>query len=273
MIKINKRFFIYIIIIVIATSSLSILYSFLFIIIHEIAHLLVARFFKYKGYTIEIDMSGARLRYKDMEDMSIKEDIIISLSGPIINIIMGSIFYLLNLYEEMSINYILGFFNLIPIIPLDGGRVLKNLLTKRYLYKKANIITIYISIVIGMFFLVISIILGIKFKFNISLILISILIIYCAYREKKRIVYVVMGDLMKKRERFFKKGYIESIVVSISYNKSLLSVLTLIDKSKYTLFYILDDTMNVIKIISEEEVLKGAKEYGDITIKEYINLS
>lgn len=78
---------------------------------------------------------------------------------------------------------------------------------------------------------------------------------------------------MKKRERFFKKGYIESIVVSISYNKSLLSVLTLIDKGKYTLFYILDDTMNVIKIISEEEVLKGAKEYGDITIKEYINLS
>ena len=28
-----------------------------------------------------------------------------------------------------------------------------------------------------------------------------------------------------------------------------------------------------VKVISEEEVLKGAKEYGDVTIKEYINLS
>ena len=118
-----------------------------------------------------------------------------------------------------------------------------------------------------------SIILGFRYKFNISLILVSILTIYCAFREKSRIVYVVMGDLMKKREKFLKKGYIESIALSISYNKSLLSVLTLIDKGKYTLFYILDDSMNLIKVISEEEVLKGVKKYGDITIKEYINLS
>ena len=178
MIKINKRFFIYIVIIVIATRSLSILYSFLFIIIHEIAHLFVAICFKYKGYSIEIDILGARLHYKDIEDMSIKEDTIISLAGPIINIIMGTIFYILSLYEAMIINYILGLFNLIPVIPLDGGRILKNLLTKKYLYKKANIITIYISIVVGVFFLIMSLIIGVKLKFNISLILVSILIIY-----------------------------------------------------------------------------------------------
>jgi Zn-dependent protease len=55
---------------------------------------------------------------------SVEEEGIIALAGPLVNIILAYIFLLLGLEFLKNVNAWVAFFNLIPIPPLDGSKVL-----------------------------------------------------------------------------------------------------------------------------------------------------
>lgn len=57
-----------------------------------------------------------------------------------------------SLYLLYKSNLIIGVFNLMPALPLDGGRILRDLLCFKTFYRRANEITINISIGISVFF-------------------------------------------------------------------------------------------------------------------------
>ncbi|KEH96213.1 M50 family metallopeptidase [Clostridium massiliodielmoense] len=278
MIKISKLSIPYIIILLIIGFKGKIIVSFILVFFHEMVHYITAKKLGFKGFGIEILPIGAVLKLRDLDEADPKEDLIISLSGPLFNLIFAMISYFLNIKfsnEYLQLLYIsnlaLGTFNLIPALPLDGGRILRDILAFKTFYKRANKITVNISLVVGMLIYVyfcISTLLGMK---NISIGIIGIFIIIISYKEKERIVYLIMGDIVKKKYKFIKKGYIENRSVSIYYKKNLLDAMGIIDKNKYNLFTILNDDMKVINIIYEEELVTALKNYGNISIEEYIN--
>ena len=77
-----------------------------------------------------------------------------------------------------------------------------------------------------------------------------------------------MGDIIKKKYKFKKRGYIENKSISVFYKKDLISVLSIVEKNKYNIFFILDDEMKVMDIIYEEEIIEALKLYGNITLEE-----
>ena len=105
-------------------------------------------------------------------------------------------------------------------------------------------------------------------NFNIGII--AFLIITSSLKEKERIAYIIMGDIIKKRIRFLKHGYLENKSISIYYKKDLLTALGMVDKNKYNVFTILDDSLRVMDIIYEEEVIEALKLHGNITIEEFM---
>lgn len=277
-VKISKLSIPYILILVVIGFKGKILIAFILVFMHEMVHFITAKKLGFKGFGIEILPIGAVLKLRDLDDAEPKEDLIISLSGPLFNLIFAMIAYFLNIKfksEYLDILYIsnlaLGTFNLIPALPLDGGRILRDILAFKTFYKRANKITVNISLVIGglisvYFFILIC--LGFK---NVSIGVIGFLIIVTSHKEKERIVYLIMSDIIKKRWKFIRKGYIENRSISIYYKKNLLDALGIIDKNKYNLFTVLNDDMKVISIIYEEELIKALKNYGNISIEEYLN--
>lgn len=104
---------------------------YIFTLIHELAHILVAIILKAKVTEIIFLPFGLNARYQNIYNN--KKDILISMAGPIVSLILSLI---LKSETHKYMNAIICIFNLLPIYPLDGGKILKGILIEKYKYKK-----------------------------------------------------------------------------------------------------------------------------------------
>lgn len=88
--------------------------------LHELGHLLCLRIFQIPVYRLRIGLSGAVLNTGMMER---KQEWKAALAGPMVNLCCGLFFWKLD-PGFARISLLLGGFNLLPIWPLDGGRIL-----------------------------------------------------------------------------------------------------------------------------------------------------
>ena len=138
----------------------------LFAVIHEIGHLIAGIFLGFKPKEIQINIAGVRVEFKPKieeynkrilkgSSLSLKRAII-AMAGPITNFLIITIMQIISIINPKFMisniginviyaNFLIGIFNLIPIYPLDGGRILKKFLYIFKGLKKSYIYTYKIS--------------------------------------------------------------------------------------------------------------------------------
>ncbi len=107
---------------------------FLSIVVHELSHYFIMRKYNVKIKRLELSIIGGILEYEEI-NLKFKEVILIDIAGIIGNLLIILLIKLLNiesLQYLITYNIILIIFNLLPIIPLDGFRILKDSLSLIY---------------------------------------------------------------------------------------------------------------------------------------------
>ncbi len=144
---------------------------FLCALIHECGHLFAMRLFHIKPKSITLRffefVIDANTHTYDFSDM------VITLFGPIFNLVFSLIFYPFS--QTLSVtNLLIGLFNLLPFDTFDGGHALIILLTKKFSFEiSCRIIKVVTFILLVPLFFV-GIMVLFYSRYNYSLLLISL---------------------------------------------------------------------------------------------------
>ncbi|MGD9677313.1 MAG: M50 family metallopeptidase [Vulcanibacillus sp.] len=233
------------------------------VVIHELGHVFVAKSYGWEIKEIQLLPFGGMATMKQYND-SIWEEFIVALSGPIQNLFMVVVALSCMKFGLWSgewttffinANLIIGLFNLLPISPLDGNKLLKCILFLFLPFRKAISYSIFISIVVNLFFIIWAcgfIVIG---KININGIILGVFFFLITISEIKQTTYTFWQFLFNKVDSKSKRNV---SALSIIVNKDLLviSALKLLHRERYHLFYIISNDGEVLKIIPEEKLLQ-----------------
>ena len=198
----------------------NVLIIFFICLIHEMGHIFFIKLFKYKVVSIDIYPFGGYTKVDKMINTSINKDILISLGG----ILFQSILYLFTYNYSLFTYYnlIILVFNLLPIIPLDGNKVLNLFLEKKYSYYLSYKLNIFISIIFLILFITYN------YLYNLDNIIIILFLIF------------KLLDTLKYYKYLYNRFLLERYLYNIEYKSIIYNSSSLKDLKKETRHYFKD---------------------------------
>lgn len=202
---------------------------FIIVLIHELGHVFFFYIFDIEIDSINIYPFGGITKVNKRIHERIYKDILISLGGVLFQILLFVFFFLIyryglivkSTYDMFCIyNMRVVIFNLIPIIPLDGSKLIFTILSNFISFRSSYICMIIISIVSFIVFVVCNFVLGINDLIIIMFLLNNV------YEVIKNYKYIINKFYL---ERILYDNYYDGIV-----NDSLLNKMRI---NKYYYFY------------------------------------
>jgi Zn-dependent protease len=252
-------------------SVLFVLSIFITVVMHEFGHALAAKNYGIKTKDITLLPIGGLARLEKIPEKPI-EELVVAFAGPLVNIMLALITgffvaipsepdvlaaqlsggvnshnFLLNF---LIVNLALAIFNLIPAFPMDGGRVLRALLSFKFKRHVATKIAARIGQLLALGFIFLG------FFSNPFLIFIGL--------------FVIMGAQMEANyteSKYFLKGYkVRDVLMkqyhSIDANEPLKTAITLLLDSQSKIFLITENE-EPVGTLNRDQIIIALSEHGE----------
>ncbi len=228
-------------------------------LLHEFGHAYVAHKLGYQLQHISLLPFGAELSLTDDKFVH-NDEIKIAIAGPLINLILVFIFIALwwifpitYYYTDIFVfaNAVTFVFNLLPIFPLDGGRIFRALISKKKDAIQTEKIVSKTAIFLSLLFFLIFLI-SVFYTPFYSLAIASIFMLTGAFNFNKNAVYkrMIYANNFKKN---LKKGC-DINLVAVSDEMPLYKLIKFINPQNYTIFVVYDDKNCLKSVILEKNL-------------------
>ena len=164
---------------------LTIIFVIFSLFIHEWAHVFAINFMGAKVEKVGFFPLGMVAKARKLETLHSWERYVIFIAGPFANLAIALWAFLISHISYVGVswldnlafyNAVLGIFNLMPVLPLDGGRIMHQFLSNKVGFLRTNRFMIRLGIFISYFFILLGIVQAVLFPFNISLLLAGVYI-------------------------------------------------------------------------------------------------
>ena len=141
-------------------------------------------------------------------------------------------------------NFTLAVFNLLPVYPLDGGKIFSSLITSNKVY---SILDKLLRIVLSSIFVIMFIYSCFN---NINFILLVMAVFFLTSRKKRQPMFSLFKHKNMKSQK--------CKLIKISYNTTILELLKMIRSSHYTIFYL----GGKVKFLDEDEIISVSTKHS-----------
>ncbi|HLR64461.1 MAG TPA: site-2 protease family protein [Pseudogracilibacillus sp.] len=223
------------------------------IILHELGHLMAMRICNWKVDEFRLSIFGGSIQYEEEANRDMYEEWFVVIAGPFVHTLIYSIsIAMYPIYESDLIQMILFYnmiiliFNLLPIYPLDGGRMIllmfEHFLPIYYARKVVYMISICIVIMLGITLLI-------KQMIPLLFVLIILSFLHLNIKHLQYMMEHFTYDLFKRRNSNVNYKMVFKHVRNDRFEK----LIKLIKRNKRTIFIVPVEGRHYL--ITENEVM------------------
>jgi len=238
---------------------------FISVILHELAHLYVAKKLGYGLDVFKFSITGASMKL-DSEEFFLNDEFKIAIAGPLFNLfvfvlIVGMCWIIPDVYnyayDFALVNLFIFLFNILPIYSLDGGRIVVCLFEK--FTNRSRIVTIlrYIGIVLSCL-LFIAFLVSCGLEINFSLGVASVFLFLTSTAKSNGKYYKFLSD--SKLKAIKNNVAIEQKVFLVSSDARLIDLYRKLSPKVYSCFIVVSKSKKFE--ISEQKLIEFLGCYG-----------
>ncbi|WP_083426306.1 M50 family metallopeptidase [Thermoactinomyces sp. DSM 45891] len=242
---------------------IEILTLFVVIVIHELGHITAAWSFGWRIRSMEILPFGGVAKMDEWGTVPNREEIVVALAGPFHHVwmvLISVLFYQAGWWtKEWTLYFIEGnlwiaTFNLLPIYPLDGGRVLQVWLTYLLPYRNAVSVTLWWSLLAASLLVILSFFIPGSLV-HVPLFSISVFLLYSnviSYRQRE---YQFIRFLLHRLEKGIDPKW-RSVQIRHAGGATLRQIVKSWYKEKEHIVEVMGEDGGVLGVLTEEQLLK-----------------
>ena len=231
---------------------------------HELAHAVVSLFFGCKVREVELLPFGGVARVEGLGAICSRKEIMIAAAGPAASLVLAVLSYTgmayLGLYSELwefyfRTNMMLAIFNLLPGLPLDGGRILRAWLALYVDYGKATWIAVGTSKGLSLCLLLIVIYDYMTNRtMNVTFVVAAIFLYTAAQSEMKVAGFRTLRILGQKKAELIAQGVMKTTYFTVLNYVILKDVVRLFTPDQYYVLLVVNAECKLCGTVTETEI-------------------
>ncbi|MDQ0886163.1 stage IV sporulation protein FB [Paenibacillus sp. V4I9] len=238
------------------------------VLVHEFGHLAAANGFGWRVREVQLLPFGGVLIVDELGTAPTREELIVSLAGPLQHVWMILVALLMKWVDVgasswwdyfIEANLMIGLFNLIPVMPLDGGKVMQSLLGYLLSYHNTILYTAWISMILSLAIIVIAIIQLISGHLPLNILVIGIFLLvsnWFAYRQLPYHFFRFLIGRGNRMSQLLSRGTLAQPIV-ITRHRTMAETLKLFMREKYHLIYVVGETGRIQAVLPEQQLVSG----------------
>lgn len=238
---------------------------------HELAHVLVAALLGVEVQAVRLSPVGGILRLGADLEHDPHMEVPIAVAGPIQSFFLAGVAHVLlgsELWDRplvaffLDVNLSLGFFNLLPALPLDGGRVLRGILGHRHGHAQVTRWMALSGRVTGVGLTAFGVLALAAGRPLWTGLVAGPLLFLEAGREEQAVLYRSMRGLLRRRGEIARRRVAPARVLVAVASARLREVLPQLAQRHYHVVLVLGDSLEPIGMLTESQLVAAFTTLG-----------
>lgn len=241
------------------------------VFLHEMAHVGAARLYGLGVAEVELLPFGGVARIQELLEVDPPVEAKVALSGPAANAVLIGVALLASPLQLVpaeihalfvQANAVIGGFNLIPALPLDGGRVYRAALAQRIGFRRATERAVRTGKACALLMVALGVILLPGGYAAATWIVVGILVYNSAQREEEQAGYVLMRYLARRRGQLKEQRWLGPHQVVVGEETPVKELLGHFVPQRYHIVWVLDREGRLVGIATELDVIDALFQRG-----------